>query len=50
MSSIRTNQRPSFFLASRKEIRAANRDPKCRGPVGEGAKRPRYELIRKVVE
>jgi drug/metabolite transporter (DMT)-like permease len=41
-SSIRTSHWPPRTRASRQLPTAATRDPKCSGPVGEGAKRPRY--------
>src|SRR5512139_2355327 len=41
-SSMRTSHRPPCWRASRKLPTAVTRDPKWRGPVGEGAKRPRY--------
>src|SRR5258706_15167967 len=39
-SSIRRSQRPPPWRARRKLTAAVVRDPRCRGPVGEGAKRP----------
>ena len=40
MFSIRTSQRPPRECASRKLATAATSEPKCRSPVGDGAKRP----------
>lgn len=40
-SSIRTNQVPPCARASSQLPSAVVSDPKCRGPVGDGAKRPR---------
>jgi hypothetical protein len=42
MSSIRSHQYPPLARASRKLATAVTREPLCRGPVGDGAKRPRY--------
>src|SRR6185312_1120255 len=41
-SSMRTSQRPPRLRASMKLPTAANREPRCNDPVGEGAKRPAY--------
>ncbi|GAB4354122.1 MAG: hypothetical protein Kow0073_10570 [Immundisolibacter sp.] len=40
MSSTRTRQRPPTARAARKLPTAVSKEPRCRGPVGEGAKRP----------
>ncbi len=40
-SSIRTSHSPPARRASSQLPNAASSEPKCRGPVGEGAKRPR---------
>jgi len=45
---MRSSQRPPAWRASRKLPTAATRDPKCRAPVGEGAKRA-YIIWPKVV-
>ena len=39
-SSIRTSHWPSWALASSQLASAATNEPACKGPVGEGAKRP----------
>src|SRR5574343_1085099 len=39
-SSMRSSQRPPWLRAERQLPRAARTEPKCRGPVGDGAKRP----------
>src|SRR6185437_2380939 len=39
---MRTSQRPPRLRASMKLPTAANREPRCNDPVGEGAKRPAY--------
>jgi hypothetical protein len=39
-SSIRSSQRPPWASASRRLASAAASEPRCSGPVGEGAKRP----------
>src|SRR5215469_1323111 len=41
-SSRRTSQRPPWWRASTKLPTAASSDPRCKDPVGEGAKRPTY--------
>jgi len=38
---MRTSQSPPRVRASRKLPTAATSEPKCSGPVGEGANRPR---------
>ena len=40
MSSILKCHSPPWARAFRKLPRAASREPACKGPVGEGAKRP----------
>jgi hypothetical protein len=42
---MRSNHSPSRERASRKLPTAATSEPKCKGPVGEGAKRPRYGIV-----
>ena len=37
---MRTSQRPPAARASSQLATAATSEPKCRGPVGDGAKRP----------
>ena len=37
---MRTSQRPARERASKKLATAATTEPKCKGPVGDGAKRP----------
>src|SRR5688500_2768410 len=44
-SSIRTSHEPRAARARRKLPAAANSDPRCNFPVGEGAKRPRYVWV-----
>ena len=39
---MRKSHVPSCALACSQLPRAVASDPACRGPVGEGAKRPRY--------
>uniref|UniRef100_A0A0S6YZM6 Uncharacterized protein n=1 Tax=Mizugakiibacter sediminis TaxID=1475481 RepID=A0A0S6YZM6_9GAMM len=41
MSSMRTSQAPPALRARSQLPAAATSEPKCSGPVGEGAKRPR---------
>src|SRR5450631_188838 len=45
ISSMRINHLPSCARASSQLARAAAREPRCSGPVGEGANRPRYTRI-----
>ncbi len=45
-SSIRMIQTPPAARASSQLARAVASDPACSGPVGEGAKRPRYSVTR----
>ena len=40
MSSMRSSQRPLCARASSQLASAAISEPKCSGPLGEGAKRP----------
>ena len=40
-SSIRTSHCPDWLRESAKLATAATSEPKCKGPLGEGAKRPR---------
>jgi len=42
---MRTSQRPPADRASHQLATAATSEPKCSGPVGEGAKRPVYVII-----
>ena len=44
MSSIRSNHCPAAALADSQDAAAVNSEPRCSGPVGDGAKRPRYTL------
>jgi hypothetical protein len=41
MSSIRTSHAPPCARASSQLASAPTSEPKCNGPVGDGAKRPR---------
>src|SRR5947208_202327 len=41
-SSMRTSQRPPAARASSQLATAATSEPKCKGPVGDGANRPMY--------
>src|SRR4030081_1942387 len=43
-SSIRSSHWPPWWRASRELPTAARSEPRCRSPVGEGAKRPMYGL------
>src|SRR6185295_254412 len=42
MSSTRNTYAPPFDRATSQPTRADAADPRCRSPVGDGAKRPRY--------
>src|SRR4051812_48233190 len=42
-SSMQTSHSPSCLRASQRLATAATSEPACRGPVGDGANRPRYE-------
>src|SRR5512134_452597 len=44
-SSTRTSHVPPWARASSQLASAATSDPACSGPVGEGAKRPRYSVV-----
>jgi len=45
MSSIRSSHWPFRERASKKLATAASNEPKCNGPVGEGANRPTYSAL-----
>jgi hypothetical protein len=42
---MRTSQRPRAARASSQLASAATSEPKCNGPLGEGANRPAYMVV-----